>query len=256
LTYSTTALLAQPEVESFLKVTGAEPTVVLLTDGFNNQSGSDTCATNVDRLQATLDRLREVRTAPGARFRPVVYGIGLGVPYRPGSKPEGVNQKVSVSSLCGPFGDNPIDGGLEDIGIDHVSLQWLAEAGGGRSYVRRDSKRLAEVFRDTAAIRYRWFEVRYRVPDSFYHRKSFEVQLRLENLARAYTTVMVYPHPLLDAPGGELLPGERWVRPTSFARSLAVLVPSLALLVAGLFVGPAVFNVRRAIFRRARPRSR
>ena len=258
LKYSVTELLGIQEIKHFLVVKSAEPTVVLLTDGFNNEAADDTCGTNADRLQEALDVVREVRTA-GTTIPPTVYGVGLGEAYpTPHEKPEGLSQKVTIPGLCGTYGDYLIDGGrdkgLEDYGIDHISLAWIAEAGGGRSYVKRDPRGLADVFKETSAIRHRWYEIMYRVPDAWHHRKSFEVQLGLETVARAVTTVNIHPHPWLDAPTGTLPPGEEWVVATPLRRSLALLLPILGLIITLMFIGPAAFNVRRAIFRRARPR--
>ena len=158
--------------------------------------------------------------------------------------------------LCGKYADYRIDGGLEDSGIDHISLAWIAEAGGGISYVKRDSRGLAETFERAARARYRWYEVRYRVPDPFYHRKSFEVKLRLQNVARAETSFRVFPSPWLDAPGGVRGEGERWTTGIPLRSSFGFVLPILGGLVFLFFLGPAFFNARRALFRRARPRSR
>ena len=258
LKYAVTDLLAVQSIKRFLVVNSAEPTVVMLTDGFNNEAADDTCGTNAERLQEALELVREVRKA-GTTIPPTVYSVGLGQPYNAKQqKPDGFNQRVTVPGLCGPYGDRLIDAGsemcLEDYGIDHISLEWMAESGGGRSFVKRDPKGLAAVFKETSAVRHRWYEVRLRVPDSFYHRKSFEVELSLQTVARAASTVMIHPHPFLDAPSGTREADDAWVLPTPLRRSLALLLPILGVLVTLMFVGPATFNVRRAIFRRARPR--
>ena len=160
LKYSVTELLAQQDIRRFLVVKNAEPTVVLLTDGFNNEAANDTCGTNAPRLQEALDVVREVRRA-GTTVPPTVYGVGLGRPYpTEHEKPDGLNQKVTVPGLCGAYGDYLIDAGgqkgLEDYGIDHISLAWMAEVGGGRSFVKRDPRGLADVFKETSAVRHRW----------------------------------------------------------------------------------------------------
>jgi hypothetical protein len=254
--YTITDLLEQQPIRTFLTIRGAEPSVVVITDGFNTEAASDTCATNVPKLQALIDLVREVRTTTGSAVRPTLYTVGLGKAYRKEDKPEGLNRQVTPRDLCGPYADYPIDPSLEDAGIDHVSMQWIAEAGGGRSFVRNKATGLAEVLEKAAATRYRWYEVWYRVPDSFYHRKSFEVQLQLESIARAVSGFRVHPNAWLDGPTASRAEGSAWHQPAPFARSLAVLLPWLGALVLLHFVGPAMFNARRALFRRARPRQK
>jgi len=252
--YSVTELLSVSEIDQFLKVSGAAPTVIVLTDGFNNERGSDLCSDNAPRLQRVLDRLREVRGSHGGHTRPTVYTVGLGLRYRKGDKPTGLNRAVTARDLCGKLADYRIDGGLEDVGIDHVSLKWIAEAGGGATFVRQKPKGLAEVFERAAATRYRWYEVWYRVVDSLYLRRSFEVQVQVLAWERAFTEVTLMPSPWLDGPGGHSVAGSRWHTSTPSRHSLAVLLPALGLLLFLGFLGPAFFNARRAILRRARPR--
>lgn len=250
--WSTEDLLKMPEIANFVATRNAEPTVVILTDGFNNETSKDMCRDNVPRLQELVDKLREIRRAPGS-FKPRVFTVGLGKPYRKGQKPEGIKAKdVTESSLCGKYGDFVIDRGLELEGIDHVSLDWIAEAGGGVGFMRDDSGGLAEVFKAAAAVRYRWYTVHYRVPDNFYHRQSFEARLTYGE--RASTTVKIHPSPFLDAPTGERIGADRWVTPRPLRDSVTVLIGTLSSLVVAAFVGPAAFNARRAIFRRMRPR--
>lgn len=252
--HSMTELLGQELIRRFLTVKNAEPTLVVLTDGFNNESGSDTCGTNVPKLQETVDLLREVRSGIGAAVRPRVFTVGLGQPYRKGDKPEGLNPAVTPTGLCGKYVDYPINGGLEKAGIDHVSLKWIAEAGGGLSFVKRTPKGLADVFQEAAAARYRWFELRYRVPDAFYHRKSFELRVALQTGEQAHSTVTLHPSAWIDAPSAERRGDELWTSPAPLRLALTVLMPTLGLLVLLFFIAPAWFNARRAIFRRARRR--
>jgi hypothetical protein len=254
--FTVTELLEQDAIRDFLAVKAAEPTVILVTDGFNNQAADDTCATNAPRLQQALDLLRDVRSNQGGSTRPTIYTLGLGVPYRKGDKPAGLNRQVTPRDLCGKYEDYRIDTVLDGIGIDHVSLQWIAEVGGGRSFVKNKANGLAETLEAAAATRYRWYEVWYRVPDSFYHRKSFDVEVQLRAYDRAVSTVRVHPSSWMDAPTAGHATGARWHTATPFLHSLTILMPALGLLVLLNFVAPATFNARRAIFRRARPRSR
>lgn len=252
--YAVTELLGEPAIDRFLALQAAEPTVVLLTDGFHNEAPGETCGDNVPRLSKTLDVIRRARQGTGASSRFTLYAVGLGVPYRKGDKPDGLNQAVTAAGLCGPYADYPIDPNLEAAGIDHVSLRWLAEAGGGIAFTRRDPRGLAEVFQRAASERYRWYELRYRVPDSFHHRYAFDVRVSLRGLARAWSELTVLPSAWLDAPTGVREPGARWTRPSSLRETFVLVVPITGLLLLFGHLGPAWFNARRAILRRARPR--
>ena len=161
---------------------------------------------------------------------------------------------MTPSGLCGKFVYNKINGGLETAGIDHVSLAWMAEAGAGISFVKRNAEGLAKVFASASAESYRWFEVRYRVPDVILHRKSFDVRVELEGGFRAKTNVMVFPGAWMDMPPAPRTgtPGE--VLTTPLRATMTLVMPILGFLVTVAFAGPATFNARRAVFRRARPR--
>ncbi len=248
-----TKLLAEPDVREFLGARAAQATVIVLTDGFNNQSASDTCGDNALRLRNTLQQVKKAR-AKNSIVRPILYTVGLGKPYRNAEKPKGLTVSPTRQNLCGRYADDRIDGLLENEGIDHISLAWLAEAGGGRSYVRKKSRRLAQVFAEAAAKRYEWFEVRYRVLDPMWHRQSFETRIQLRQGYRAGTTVTFLPNPWLDGPTAQIPPGERWMRLTPMRHAFTLLMPILGGLVFLSFWGAAFFNATRAIFRRARPR--
>ena len=252
--YGVTDLLEVPAVRDFVNLQSAEPTFIVLTDGFNNETAADTCADNAPRLQQTVDLLRERRTAPSAIGKPIVYSVGLGKAIDVGKRQKSRNAKVTPQGLCGAYAQRRIDSDLEDFGIDAVSLEWLAEAGGGYSFVRRNPEGLAEVFQRAARPRYRWYEVRYRTTDSLYHRKSFDIEVQLTSADLALSTVKVYPSAWLDAPTGVRPDGEDWVVARPFRESLGLLLVPLGSFVLLFFLGPAAFNARRAITRRARPR--
>ncbi|MBX2796019.1 MAG: VWA domain-containing protein [Myxococcales bacterium] len=255
--YAVTDLLDAQAIRTFLTVKGAEPTVVVLTDGFNNEGALDTCASNVPRLQKTVDLIRDVRTSQGGATRPTIYTVGLGVPYRKEGKPSGLNRPVTPRGLCGGYGDYLIDPSLEEAGIDHVSMQWIAEAGAGSAFVKRKPRGLAEVFEAASATRYRWYEIWYRAPDNFYHRRSFPVKLQLRFRERAQTEFDVLPSGWIDGPRGqrgEL--GQRWHEKAPFRSTFVVLIPALGLVLLLQFWSPAMFNARRALFRGARRRSK
>jgi hypothetical protein len=252
--YGVTELLNDTTIRDYLTIQGAEPTFLVLTDGFNNEAGEDTCADNAPRLQTTIDLLREQRVGGSVQGRSTLYAVGLGKAIAAGKKPKSRNVKVTAPALCGQYQDRRIDSDLENFGIDAVSLEWLAEAGGGISFVKRNPEGLAEVFTRAARPRYRWYEVRYRTTDSLYHRKSFDVELELTSADLAVSRVKVYPSAWVDAPSGRRPSGEGWVRSVSFRESVGLLMMPLGILVFLFFWGPAAFNARRAITRRARPR--
>jgi hypothetical protein len=254
--YAVTEMLDVASIQQFLATRVAQPSIVLVTDGFNNQAAADKCADNAPRLQSAIEVVREVRTSQGGATRPTVFTVGLGLPYSKGKKPEGLNRQVTPRGLCGIYEDYRIDGVLDKAGIDHISMEWIAEAGAGRSFVKRKAKGLAQVLEVAAATRYRWYEVWYRVPESFYHRRSFEVGLQLVASDRAQTMFVVHPGGWLDAPTGARAEGARWHAPTPFRHTFAVVMPVLGLIVLLVYFGPAVFNTRRALFRRARAQAR
>lgn len=251
-----TDLLKNKQITSFLGNRTAQPTLILLTDGFNNEEASDTCATNAPRLKSTLDAVRAARSS-GPLLKPILFTVGLGRRYRIGDKPEGSKQVPTPQSLCGArYVDERIDSNLETVGIDHVSLAWLAEAGGGVSFVKQSYRGLAEVFVTAAAKRYEWFELHYRTPDAIYHRQSFVTRVSLLQGFRSTTEVTFRPNPWLDAPTATRTPGSLWSTVTPLRHALTVLMPALGVLVLMNFFGAAWFNAYRALFRRARPRRR
>ena len=72
-----------------------------------------------------------------------------------------------------------IDGDLENRGIDNVSLEWIAKVGGGQSFVSKDKKGLANAFIQAAALRYKWFELRYKVSPTWF-RETFITKLQIK----------------------------------------------------------------------------
>lgn len=250
--YALTDLLEVPEIAQFVTLRTAEPTIVLLTDGFHNEAKNERCRDNVGRLDAAVRLVRTARSDTGSFLQPTLYTVGLGRPYRPGNKPPGVQRPVTVEELCGEYGDIRVDPVLETHGIDHLSLQWLAEAGGGSSVVQDDTRDLAQVLEDAVPQRYRWYELWVRAPDPFYHRARFEIGLRIDQTA---TSITVLPHPWLDGPRGRSADGAAFRSPTPVRHIFAVLVPALALLLFVRYLGPASYAARRLLFR-GRPRRR
>jgi hypothetical protein len=238
-------------VRRFLAERDMQPTVILLTDGFNNTHNKETCGDNASQLSEALQGVRAARRKPPGQ-RPELWTVGFGLGFIPGWKAPPDDITVSPDRLCGPYVHNQIDGGLDKTRIDNVSLEWLAQAGGGRAFVKADHRELQRAFEETAPRRYSWYKVKYRV-DPFYHRTSFNTRVVLTQLAAADASVMFHPSAWFDAPTGLLPKGEdRWVEIGDIRRATGLAVPLLGLFIVLGFAGPAMFNTRRALFRRAR----
>jgi hypothetical protein len=253
--WATGPFLAQKDIKYLLEINEMKPTVVALTDGFNNQSPRDTCRSNAPRLNVLLEHLDRVRSPEeGAdpRFRPSVYTVGLGRPLRPAFKvPEDSKGKATALDICGRRNvDKRIDGDLEERGIDNASLEWIARRGGGSSYVRQDKAGLGEAFQGAAAERYGWFEVRYST-HPFWLRRKFNTRLRLANFATAEASVNFYPSAWMDAPPGKL-DSNGWTEPRPYHFTAVVLLPFMGLAISLSFMGATLFNTRRVLFGRLR----
>jgi hypothetical protein len=249
VTYTATKILEAKDVRNWMEINHASPVIVLLTDGFNNEEARDTCSSNVSRLQSALDTIYRARREGGA-FKPTIHTVGLGVAMQPKFH-VGPDVLVSESTLCKSYGEDTINGDLELRGIDNPSLAWLADAGGGETFVSNNHKGLAEVFLKAAAQKYKWYTVKYRI-DNFYQRRTFDVRLRLKAYAQAESKVVIHPSAWMDAPSGVIPDGENWFVATPLRRSLVPVMSILGLLTFLSFIGPASFNARRALFRRVR----
>ncbi len=255
--YATGPLLEKQTITDAVTSNDLNVTVVALTDGFNNMKASDTCRDNARRLSDLLQHLSVVRSETAdQRVRPSVHTVGLGFPYRRKFKlPDDGRDMAQVKprELCGKrYIDRRIDGDLETRGIDNASLAWIAEVGGGRSYVKQRRDGLGDAFRAAAAKRYSWFEVRYRV-DPFYLRRAFTTRLRLRTGATAEVALKLHPSAWLDAPPG-LVGDDGWSQHQSFGQAAAVLIPLMSVFVGLGFLAPILFNIRRAVFGRSSPR--
>jgi hypothetical protein len=239
----------------FLKRADATVTIVALTDGFNNEAAADTCASNAPRLESLLKHLKNVRgKAVDLRTRPQVFTVGLGAPLFPRFELPKDLSRVDPQVLCRSRTAAPISGYLDVWGIDNASLSWIAEVGGGKSYVKRDAAGLGEAFQAAAAERYRWFEARYRL-DPFYLRRSFRTRLRLLSMAEAESSVEIVPSAWLDGPAG-VRAKDGWTRPAPLSRTVAGTMPFLGLIVSLTFLPAAFFNAWRALSGRLRQPSR
>ncbi len=255
ITYATGDFLKRSDIQDLLTLHQMTPTVVALTDGFNNIRSGDTCGDNASRLSALLAHLEQVRapengTDPGRR--PSVYTVGLGRPLRPAFElGADVGTSVSPRQLCGSRKVNRrINGDLENKGIDNASLSWIARVGGGQSYVRQDRKGLGQAFRGAAASRYHWFEARYRT-HPFHLRRSFRTTLRLISFATAEASVVLTPSAWLDAPPG--VKGEQgWTEQRPYRYIFVLLMPAFGMLLLLSYLGAATFHARRAMFMKVR----
>ncbi len=255
--YAATDLLKEPAVAKYIVENEAQPTIVVLTDGFNNETANDTCGTNAPRLTRLLEDLKESRDLDKTdiALRPTIYTVGLGKPMRRASsvkdKAKPGLTEVGPTELCGRFAKRRIDGDLERDAIDNASLIWIATQGGGSAYVRQDSKGLGKAFQDAAAVRYDWFEVRYQL-DVAYLRRSFETKLRLKDFSQAESAVTLYPSAWLDGPPG-VLDQAGWSQPVPFRSTAGLVMPLLGAFVTLAFLGAALYNVRRVAFGRVNP---
>ena len=199
----------------------AVPTIVLLTDGFNNEKTQDTCESNAPKLQKLLEKIYKSRGNKDVdiRYRPAIYTVGLGKAFLPKFRIPSTRLKVNSRTLCGKYQDSRIDGGLEKKGIDNSSLTWIAEVGGGTSFLKQNAKGLGEAFAEAASVRYSWFELRYRV-NPLLLRREFESRLVLKTFAIADSKITIYPHSLLDSPAGDLNE-KNWSTPPKYGMIFA-----------------------------------
>ncbi len=251
--YATGPLLSDvPAVRTFLQAANAAPTIVALTDGFNNEARDDTCGRNATRLESLLEHLVEARRGEGdLRTRPQVFTVGLGRPFHPSFDLPERRERVDPALLCRrKYVNAPIDGYLEAVGIDNASLTWIADAGGGRVYVKQDASGLGEAFQAAAAERYEWFEIRYRL-DPFHLRRSFRTTLRLLAFANAEASVRIHPSGWLDGPPGVRQP-DGWTARSTLRRTTALVLPVLGLLLTLGLLPPALVNARRILGGRLR----
>lgn len=237
------SILERPELEQAFQGTRRQPVLIALTDGFNNEYATDLCRDNAGRLGRLLERLEQVRRASSG-LRPTVWTVGLGreawkdprIPRGPG---------VPTSVLCGPEADRRVSGDLELRGVDNIAMTLIARTGGGRAFVRHDSRGLAEAFRAAAAVRHKWFEVRYRV-DPFHLRRAFETELVVDGPVPVSRAVRFHPHGWIDAPPG-LLGEDGWRRAAPLSRSALLVLPVLGILVTLGYVPAAAHNLWRAL---------
>ena len=186
---------------------------------------------------------------------PLIFTVGLGRPLSKRFNPKRVKQgRLTDRTLCGGQPYNALidapgkTGGLEDVFIDNISLELIADRGKGRAFVERDAKGLGKAFQEVAAIRYQWFEIMFR-DNALKFRREFNVGLQLNNYARAVSNVNVYPHAWMDGPHGEK-DAEGWSTRGTIWHSASILTSGLGVLIFLLVLGAAVFNGKRLVLGR------
>ncbi len=246
--YGLNTVLAKSEVQALLDG-NTKPTLVVLTDGFNNEASNDTCASNAPRLQSLMTKVRK-EMDDFSVDTPLIFTVGLGKAMSSRFNPKKVKQgRINDRTLCGKFPYNTrIDAvgnevGLEDRYIDNISLELIADRGKGRAFVKRDAEGLGEAFKEVAAIRYEWFEVMFR-DNPLNFRREFNVRLQLNSYARSMSTVNVYPHAWMDGPHGHK-DAEGWSTRGTMWHSASILTSGLGVLIFLLVFGAAVFNGKR-----------
>jgi len=242
------------DIEEYLAFQSASPTILVLTDGFNNQARSDRCASNAKRLEKLIQKIDEKRTNRDSNLLvlPRIYTVGLGTKIR--EKVifrEDYQSDVDVDILCGQYKRMQIDGKLEKIGIDNVSLEWIAKVGGGQSFVSESESGLAKAFRAVAETRFKWFEIRYKV-SPMWMRKSFKTMIKIRSMASVSSEIDIYPHAWLDGPNGKLQK-EGWTNPRSPYHSSIIFMNIIGLILFLSILGAAIFNIRRVLVGRLNP---
>ena len=130
LSFAALDLLKREVVRDWMEENEAQPTIIALTDGFNNEKADDVCSDNANRLQRLVQTIRRVRNDPEVdiRYRPLIYTVGLGTPILPRFRlPRENRAEVSSGRLCSRNREVLIDGNLENRGIDNASLSWIAD---------------------------------------------------------------------------------------------------------------------------------
>jgi hypothetical protein len=245
------ALVGQ-HISAEVKRSGNPPTVVVLTDGFNNVDAADTCGTNEAGLGKLLSELRTNRTAAAGGAS--VYTIGFGKPFRPEFNIARLpSRQPSATDLCGDKAAQRIDGVLDRDGIDNVSLSYIADAGGGDVYVGEDPGAVARFIANAGAMMYEWYELRVRLDekDQQRFRQRLPMQLNIRFPRQLETRLSFFPGPYLDAPSAEPGP-DGFARPSTVAQATADLLLGLGATFLMFAMGIGGYHLRRAVIRMAR----
>jgi hypothetical protein len=266
--FATTVALERPEVQKYLLDQKALPTVIALTDGFDNQNNAETCGDNASALSSLLKKIKKKRSAKEEVLAPVIYTVGLGAPALPdfpfvSEGKEGEERRKAAAAkmfkpptpegLCGSAAGRVIDPrgslpGLEDDGIDNASLEWIAFRGGGKSVVTTELSDLIAAFEQAAAKRYEWFELRYHT-DPAYFRQSFRVRLKTEAFVSTSAEIRFHPPTAFSLPEPTVSESGWWAPSAPFRSTTSLVLSILGFCVSLAFLGAATFNLRRALTR-------
>ena len=242
------------DIEEFLAFQSASPTMLVLTDGFNNESRGDRCSSNAKRLEKLIQKIDTKRTNKESNLLvlPRIYTVGLGKKIREKVLfRENYQSNVDVDILCGQFKSMTIDGKLEKLGIDNVSLEWIAKVGGGQSFVSQSESGLAKAFRAVAETRFKWFEIRYKV-SPMWMRKAFKTRIQIRSMASVSSEIDIYPHAWLDGPNGKLQK-EGWSNPRQPYHASIIFSNIVGIMIFFSILGAAIFNIRRVLVGRLQP---
>jgi hypothetical protein len=252
--YATSTLLALPDIKAAIQNKQQQPTIIALTDGFNDESPKDLCGDNAPRLEKLLKKLDGLRHGDvDPRYTPTVYTVGLGhKAWRRFQVPDGT--AVSAAQICRGRAGDVIDGNVENEGVDNAALAWVAKVGGGSSFVGPTPEGLADAFKAAAAVRYGWFEARYRL-DPFHFRRAFKTTIKLSNVFTTQATITIHPSGWLDGPPG-IRDADGWAFPNHFTRTTTLVFPLLGAITAMTYLPAALFNVRRMLGSRVARRRR
>ncbi len=194
-------VLIKEHVQRFIARTESDPVVVLITDGFNNSAGRETCGDNAAPLVSLLQNLRTAQSRAG--YAPVLHTVGFGRPYQPDYELIADDNALTGALLCGADQGRRIDNDLEKDGIDNPTLAYLARAGGGESLVTDDPLALARFLLRAGSPRHRWYELQITLPEDRQLAFRSRLPLRVDVLGvqNAHAEATFVPNPLLDLPG-------------------------------------------------------
>jgi hypothetical protein len=246
-------LLTRPEIATAAGISQADPALVVLTDGFNNESASDLCRTNAERLNPLIWRLEKAR-ADAERWKLAIHTVGLGRPMLPSFEVPSVVSRLSGRQLCGSgLMDQRIDGVLDTQFIDNVSLSYISAVSGGTTYVGEDPSGLVSFLESTGVTLYRWYMLRIRLDESHLPRLRRPLPMRLRVLRPVETeaTFTLFPHPWFDAPPGRVLPGESWSERQSVWAATGTMLKGVGGTLGFIWLVMAIHHAWRTIRRRA-----
>jgi hypothetical protein len=247
-------VMMSQEVRTFPGNDNADPAVVVLTDGFNNEAGSDTCATNAPKLTRLIRWIGSLPSQSGHQGT-TLHTVGFGKPFST-YEPTMLPGEVTPQGLCGLEADRLINNNLETGRIDNVSLAYMALAGGGTAYVGEDPAGLAQFLGTTGATIHQWYGLHLRLPADVRKRMRMPLPLRIvvKRPRKLETRVTLFPHPWFDASPGEVPIGTTWAEPRPVLAATAWLLLGLGWTLGVFGFGVGAHHAWRALARRAAER--